>query len=46
MKFASARIVTEDVTALASFYERITGVAPVGNEDCRGPNGGRGPCDL
>lgn len=33
MKFASTRIVTEDVTALAAFYQRITGVAPVGNED-------------
>jgi catechol 2,3-dioxygenase-like lactoylglutathione lyase family enzyme len=33
MKLASSRIVTEDVTALASFYQRITGVKPVGNED-------------
>lgn len=33
MKFASTRIVTEDVAALAAFYQRITGVAPVGNED-------------
>lgn len=33
MKFASTRIVTEDVSALAAFYQRITGVAPLGNED-------------
>lgn len=33
MKFASIRVVTEDVSALARFYQRITGVAPVGNED-------------
>ena len=33
MKLASTRIVTQDVPALARFYEGITGVAPVGNED-------------
>ena len=33
MKLASTRIVTKDVPALARFYEGITGVAPVGNED-------------
>ena len=33
MKLASTRIVTKDVPALARFYEDITGVAAVGNED-------------
>lgn len=33
MKLASTRIVTQDVPALARFYEGVTGVAPVGNED-------------
>ena len=33
MKLASTRIVTKDVPALARFYEGVTGVAPVGNED-------------
>ncbi len=33
MKLASTRIVTHDVSSLARFYEGITGVAPVGNED-------------
>lgn len=33
MKLASARIVTQDVPALARFYQSVTGVAPVGNED-------------
>ena len=33
MKLASTRIVTKDVPALARFYEGVTGVSPVGNED-------------
>lgn len=33
MKLASTRIVTQDVPALARFYQSVTGVAPVGNED-------------
>jgi hypothetical protein len=33
MKLAYARIVTEDVPALARFYEEITGITPVGVED-------------
>ncbi len=33
MKLASTRIVTKDVPALARFYEAVTGIAPVGNED-------------
>ncbi len=33
MKLASTRIVTRDVPALARFYEGITRVAPVGNDD-------------
>lgn len=33
MKLASTRIVTQDVPALARFYESLTGVAPMGNED-------------
>ena len=33
MKLASTRIVTKDVPALARFYEGVTGVTPVGNED-------------
>ena len=30
MKFVSTRIVTDYVPALASFYERVTGITPVG----------------
>jgi len=33
MKLASLRIVTESVSALAGFYQRITGVAPMGSAD-------------
>jgi catechol 2,3-dioxygenase-like lactoylglutathione lyase family enzyme len=33
MKFSSTRIVTSDVPLLAKFYEKITGIVPVGNED-------------
>jgi catechol 2,3-dioxygenase-like lactoylglutathione lyase family enzyme len=33
MKLASTRIVTRDVPALARFYQGVTGVAPVGNDD-------------
>lgn len=33
MKLASTRIVTEDVPALARFYENVTRITPVGNED-------------
>ena len=33
MKLASTRIVAKDVSALARFYEGVTGVASVGNED-------------
>lgn len=33
MKLVSTRIVTKDVPALARFYEGVTGVTPVGNED-------------
>lgn len=33
MKLSHARIITKDVPALARFYEHITGIAPVGNED-------------
>ncbi len=33
MKLASTRIVTKDVPALARFYEGVTGVPSVGNED-------------
>jgi catechol 2,3-dioxygenase-like lactoylglutathione lyase family enzyme len=33
MKLSHARIITKDVSALARFYQQITGIAPVGNED-------------
>jgi uncharacterized glyoxalase superfamily protein PhnB len=33
MKLVSTRIITVDVLALARFYEKITGTAPVGTED-------------
>jgi len=33
MKLSSLRIVTKDVPALAEFYEKLTGVDPVGNAD-------------
>jgi uncharacterized glyoxalase superfamily protein PhnB len=33
MKLAAARIVTRDVAALARFYQRATGVTPVGSEE-------------
>jgi catechol 2,3-dioxygenase-like lactoylglutathione lyase family enzyme len=33
MKLAAARIVTRDVAALARFYERVTGVRPVGSDE-------------
>lgn len=33
MSFASARIVTKDVRALAGFYERVTAIAPVFGSD-------------
>lgn len=33
MKLAAARIVTRDVAALARFYERVTGVTPVGSDE-------------
>jgi predicted enzyme related to lactoylglutathione lyase len=33
MKFAYTRLVSEDVPALAGFYERLTGLAPVGDDD-------------
>jgi len=33
VKLSHARIITKDVTLLARFYQRITGIAPVGNED-------------
>jgi len=33
MKLSHARLITNDVTLLARFYQRITGIAPVGNED-------------
>ena len=33
MKLASTRIVTQDVSALSRFYQAITGVTPVGNDD-------------
>lgn len=33
MKFSSLRIVTEDVPALAAFYEKLTGLTPEGDED-------------
>jgi uncharacterized glyoxalase superfamily protein PhnB len=33
MKLAAARIVTRDVAALARFYQRVTGVPPVGSDE-------------
>lgn len=33
MKLSSTRIVTKDVAALAQFYEKVTGIAAVGNAD-------------
>lgn len=33
MKLAYARLVTKDVPALAAFYNKITEISPVGNED-------------
>jgi catechol 2,3-dioxygenase-like lactoylglutathione lyase family enzyme len=33
MKLAAARIVTRDVAALARFYQRLTGVTPVGSDE-------------
>ena len=33
MKLSSIRIVTGNVPALAEFYEKVTGIAPVGNGD-------------
>jgi uncharacterized glyoxalase superfamily protein PhnB len=33
MKLTAARIVTRDVGALACFYQRVTGVTPVGSEE-------------
>lgn len=33
MRLSHARIITQDVAALARFYQHITGIAPVGNED-------------
>jgi uncharacterized glyoxalase superfamily protein PhnB len=33
MKLAAARIVTRDVAALARFYQRVTGVAPIGSDE-------------
>jgi uncharacterized glyoxalase superfamily protein PhnB len=33
MKLAAARIVTNDVSALARFYQRVTGVMPVGSDE-------------
>jgi catechol 2,3-dioxygenase-like lactoylglutathione lyase family enzyme len=35
MKLSHARIITKDVPALARFYQQITGIAPVGNDDYR-----------
>jgi len=32
MKLAYTRLVTEDVPALAGFYQRLTGVSPIGND--------------
>ena len=32
MKLAYTRLVTEDVPALAGFYERLTGLAPIGSD--------------
>jgi uncharacterized glyoxalase superfamily protein PhnB len=33
MKLAQARLVTNDVPALARFYEELLGIAPIGSED-------------
>ena len=33
MKLAYTRLVTEEVSALAAFYERLTGLTPVGADD-------------
>ena len=33
MKLAQARLVTDNVPALARFYEEITRIAPIGSED-------------
>jgi catechol 2,3-dioxygenase-like lactoylglutathione lyase family enzyme len=33
MKLSHARIITKDVPALARFYQHVTGIAPVGNDD-------------
>jgi catechol 2,3-dioxygenase-like lactoylglutathione lyase family enzyme len=33
MKLTAARIVTRDVPALARFYQRMTGVAPIGSDE-------------
>ena len=33
MKFAYTRLVTEDVSSLASFYEKLLGPPPKGNDD-------------
>ena len=33
MKFAYTRLVTEDVSSLASFYEKLLGTPPKGNDD-------------
>lgn len=33
MKFAYTRLITEDVPALSSFYEKLLGVTPKGNDD-------------
>lgn len=33
MKLAYTRLVTDDVAALAAFYEALTGMSPVGSDD-------------
>ena len=33
MKLAAARIVTRDVASLARFYQRVTGVLPLGSDE-------------
>jgi catechol 2,3-dioxygenase-like lactoylglutathione lyase family enzyme len=35
MKLSHARIITNDVPALARFYQQITGIVPLGNDDYR-----------
>ena len=35
MKLSHARIITKDVPALSQFYQQITGITPVGNDDYR-----------